>query len=103
MMAQELKLAPPKERLIFTSAVVGLSALMGSFIPATPFFFLPINIAAIVAVVVSTIILFFVGWYKAVTTVGNPIKSGIELAVIGMFAALAGFAIGALFSAYFPG
>jgi VIT1/CCC1 family predicted Fe2+/Mn2+ transporter len=103
MMQQELKLTPPKENLIFTSAVVGLSALIGSFIPATPFFFLSIHNATIVALIVSTIILFFVGVYKAKTTVGNPLKSGVELAVIGMLAALAGYAIGALFSAYFPG
>jgi VIT1/CCC1 family predicted Fe2+/Mn2+ transporter len=103
MMAQELKLALPKENLLFTSAVVGLSALIGSFIPATPFFFLPINVATIVALVTSTIILFFVGWYKAVTTVGNPLRSGIELAAIGMLAALAGYAIGALFGAIIPG
>lgn len=101
MMSQELKLAPPKENLIFTSAVVGLSALIGSFIPATPFFFLSIKMATIVALIISPIILFFVGWYKAVTTVGNPLKSGIELAVIGMIAALAGYAVGTIFNMTF--
>jgi VIT1/CCC1 family predicted Fe2+/Mn2+ transporter len=97
MMKQEVNLSPPKENLFFTSAVVGLSALIGSFIPATPFFFLPVQTATTVAIVVSTIVLFFVGFYKAKTTVGNPWRSGIELAVIGMVAALAGYAIGALF------
>jgi len=31
--------------------------------------------------------------------VGHPIKSGIEMAVIGTISALAGYLIGALFSA----
>jgi len=101
MMSQELKLGKPKENPLFTAAIVCASAFIGSLIPATPFFFLPINIATIVAVVVSTVILFFVGWYKAVSTVGNPLKSGIELAVIGMVAALAGYAVGALFNVFF--
>jgi len=103
MMSQELKLNPPKENLLVTASVVGISALIGSFIPATPFFFLPIKTAVIVALIVSTIVLFFVGVYKAKTTVGNPLRSGIELAVIGMLAALAGYAIGIIFGALFPG
>jgi VIT1/CCC1 family predicted Fe2+/Mn2+ transporter len=103
MMQQELKLTPPKENLFFTAGVVGISALIGSFIPATPFFFLPIKTAMIVALIISTIVLFFVGVYKAKTTVGKPLRSGIELAVIGMLAALAGYGIGILFGMLFPG
>ncbi|MDD5182338.1 MAG: VIT1/CCC1 transporter family protein [Candidatus Nanoarchaeia archaeon] len=103
MMSQELKLNPPKNNLLVTASVVGISALIGSFIPATPFFFLPIKTAVIVALIVSTIVLFFVGVYKAKTTVGNPLRSGIELAVIGMLAALAGYAIGIVFGILFPG
>jgi VIT1/CCC1 family predicted Fe2+/Mn2+ transporter len=57
----------------------------------------------IVALVTSTILLFFVGAYKAKTTVGNPIKSGLEMAAIGMLAALAGYAIGAFMGAIVVG
>jgi VIT1/CCC1 family predicted Fe2+/Mn2+ transporter len=99
MMEQELKMFPPQVAPSNTALVVGISAIVGSLIPIIPFFFQPLQAAIWTSLVVSTIVLFFVGVYKAKTTIGNPWKSGIEMAVIGMVAALAGFAIGALLGA----
>jgi len=96
MMEHELKLFPQKVSPINTAIVVGISAIVGSFIPIIPFLLLPINTAVQYALVISTTVLFAVGYYKAKTTIGNPIKSGIEMAVIGMLAALIGYAIGAV-------
>ena len=45
------------------------------------------------------IALFFVGFYKAKVTVGNTSKSGFQMIIIGMGAALAGYLIGLLFGA----
>ncbi len=98
MMAQELKLFPSNEKPLKTAAVVGLSALVGSFIPLAPYFFLSVQAALIPTLIISSIVLFFVGVYKALSTVGNPIKSGIEMTLIGMMAALAGYAVGFLFN-----
>lgn len=97
MMEQELKLYPPKESPVFTAAVVGISALIGSFIPVIPFIFLPVHAAIIPTLIIASIVLFFVGVYKAISTVGNPIRSGLEMVAIGMMAALVGYAIGAIF------
>lgn len=99
MMAQELKLFPSKVSPVNIAAVVGFSAIIGSVIPIAPFFFFPVKTAIAVTLVVSTVVLFFVGAYKGYTTVNNPVKSGIELAAIGMLAALIGYAIGALLGA----
>jgi VIT1/CCC1 family predicted Fe2+/Mn2+ transporter len=60
---------------------------------------MPIKNALWVALIISAIVLFFVGIYKAKLTVGKPLKSGIQMAIIGMTAALAGYAIGKLFGA----
>lgn len=98
MMKEELELSEVKNKDIYKgSFVVGFSALVGSFVPITPFFFLPINSAIICSLVVSVIVLFFVGIYKAKTTIGNPFKTGIQMVLIGMGAALAGYYIGHFF------
>ena len=42
-------------------------------------------------------VLFSFGVYKARVTIGNPMRSGAELAAIGVASALAGYAVGAVF------
>jgi VIT1/CCC1 family predicted Fe2+/Mn2+ transporter len=42
------------------------------------------------------LVLFAIGVYKARVTVGKPIKSGLEMAVIGTLSALAGYLVGYL-------
>ena len=98
MMTEELELTEVKNKDIYVgSFVVGFSALVGSFIPLTPFLFLPIKSAVICSLIVSAIVLMFVGVYKAKTTIGNPLKTGIQMVLIGMGAALAGYYIGHFF------
>lgn len=98
MMSEELQLKEIKNKDIYIeSSIVGFSALVGSFIPLTSFFLLPIKPAVICALIVSSFVLFFIGIYKAKTTVGNPFKTGIQMVLIGMGAALAGYYIGHFF------
>lgn len=100
MMTEELELKKVEQKDIYKgSFVVGFSALVGSFIPITPYFFLPMKSALILTLIVSVIALFLVGIYKAKLTVGKPFKSGTQMVVIGMSAALAGYFIGKLFGA----
>lgn len=99
MMREELELKEIKQKEIYvSSAVVGFSALVGSFVPLTPFFFFPIHLALWYSLGLSVVVLFFVGMYKAKATIGSPLKSAIQMAVIGMGAALAGYLIGKIFS-----
>jgi len=82
-----------------SSTVVLFSAMVGSFVPLLPFFFTDVEGGIISSLIVSAITLFAVGVYKAKATVGKPLRSGLELLLIGMIAALIGYAIGALFKA----
>ncbi len=81
------------------SFVVGFAAIVGSFIPLLSFFFLPVASARWAAIVFATVALFITGFVKAGFTKTNPLKSGIELAVIGMTAAIVGYLIGAALGA----
>ena len=100
MMRNELKLAPiENSNALRVSIIVGFSAIVGSFIPLIPFLLASIPIAIPVSLTVSALALFGVGAYKAHITVGKPARSGLQMAVIGIVSALAGYAIGALFGA----
>lgn len=104
MMEQELKLEPVERKSAVTGAfIVGVSAIIGSFIPLTPFFFLQIKSATILSLIVSSLALFIVGFYKAKKTLGRSfVKSGIEMMVIGMVSACVGYLVGLLFKVKSP-
>ncbi len=100
MMRNELKLAPIESRdAVRIALLVGFSALGGSLIPLIPFLVLPLFFAIPVSLLISALALYGVGALKARLTVGRPWKSGLQMAVIGIVSALAGYAIGALFGA----
>ena len=97
MMAEEHQLTPVNRKHALRSAfIVGISAIIGSLIPLVPFFFIPVQTSMILAVSLAAIVLFVVGAYKARIYVGNPGKSGLEMAVIGTLSALVGYAVGIL-------
>ena len=97
MMAEEHRLTPVDRKQALRSAIiVGVSAVVGSLIPLVPFMLLPVETSIWVSILVTAVVLFAVGAYKARTTVGRPWKSGLEMAVIGTVSALVGYAIGLL-------
>jgi VIT1/CCC1 family predicted Fe2+/Mn2+ transporter len=98
MMAEEFQMTPPEKGHALNSALlVGFSALVGSFIPLAPFFFLPVGTSMWSAIIVAALTLFIVGAYKARVTVGKPLRSGLQIALIGTLSALVGYAIGLIF------
>ena len=97
MMAEELRMSPENHAHPFReSLLVGFASLIGSLIPITPFFFAPVKQGIYVAVAFSVAVLFVTGAIKAKITVGKWWLSGIEMSLIGMTAALAGYGIGLL-------
>jgi VIT1/CCC1 family predicted Fe2+/Mn2+ transporter len=101
MMAHELNIAPVDDKQARKSAfIVGIAAILGSLIPLLPFMVTGSNIflGVVVSVVVSSLALFAIGWWKARTTIGRPSRSGVQMAIIGIAAALAGFGIAYLVS-----
>jgi VIT1/CCC1 family predicted Fe2+/Mn2+ transporter len=97
MMAEEHKLQPADRSIAFRAAlVVGISAIIGSLIPLAPFVFLPVSTSMLAAITLTAVVLFAVGAYKARTMVGQPMRSGLEMALIGTVSALVGYAVGVL-------
>jgi vacuolar iron transporter family protein len=100
MLAEEHRLSPTNRGEARRSAlVVGLSAIAGSLIPLVPFLFLSIGAAMWLAIVITALVLFAVGSYKASVTVGRPTRSGLEMALIGTLSALVGYLVGMLLKA----
>lgn len=100
MMSEEHQLSPvDRKHALKTALIVGFAAIVGSLIPLSPFIFLPVVPSMLVSVVVTALVLFAVGAYKARVTVGHPGRSGLEMALIGTLSALVGFLVGALLKA----
>lgn len=99
MMTEELRLFPEGyERPALNGITVGVASILGSLLPLAPFVFLDLGNAVLTSVLLSLITLFIIGSIKARLTVGNWIRSGIEMGIIGGVAALAGYVIGILLS-----
>ncbi len=97
MMSEEHQLIPTNRQYALRSAlIVGLAAIIGSLVPLSPFLFLPVTTGIWTSIVLSALVLFVVGAYKARVTIGHPGKSGLEMALIGTASALVGYAVGAL-------
>lgn len=100
MMAEELRMFPDDyQRPGMDSVVVGLASFVGSIIPLMPFFFFEVTPAVKTALITAAIVLFATGAIKARLTVGDWRKAGLEMMIIGLVAALGGYAIGALMGA----
>lgn len=104
MMAHELKIAPIEEEQPVRSALlVFAAAVAGSLLPLIPFIVAGDDILAgiLASVVASAIILFVIGWYKGRLTIGRPTRSGLQMLVIGIASAIAGFAAAYLVNRFF--
>ncbi len=96
MMSEELKMSEEDfENPLKSALIVGVSSFVGSFIPLLSFF-LGVGIikAIYLSVVLSALVLFATGAIKAKLTVGKWYRAGVEMALIGILAALIGYGIG---------
>ena len=97
MMAEEHQLSPVDRRSAMKAAwVVGLSAIIGSLVPIVPFLFFSVSVSMWMSVLVTALVLFAIGFYKARMTVGKPMRSGTEMMLIGTISAMAGYLVGVL-------
>jgi len=97
LMSYELNLEPIDESEPRSSFLVVLgSTIVGSLIPLIPYLLLDGNVlgSAVASVVLSGAVLFFIGYFEARTTVGSLWRSGLQMAIIGLGAGVAGFLIG---------
>jgi VIT1/CCC1 family predicted Fe2+/Mn2+ transporter len=102
MMSFELKMAPVESGAPRASAIiVGSSTVVGHFIPLAPFFLVgnDVFLGAVLAVVLSGITLFSIGWYEAKITLGSWWREGLEMLFIGLGGGAAGYLIGRVIGA----
>ncbi len=83
-----------KENPSRIALVIGISAIIGSFVPLVPFLLMPVKSAIIGSIVLAVIVLFLLGAYKAKVTIGSWLHSGIELSAIGIGTAIISYIIG---------
>jgi len=97
MMAFELNLSYiPPEAPRRSAFIVGAATVLGHAVPLIPFFFGEISLvnAAIIATVLSAIVLFGIGTYEAQVTSGSIWRSGVRMMIIGLGSGFAGFLLG---------
>src|SRR5437870_10967686 len=102
MMSFELKLSPVEAGAPRASAfLVGTATVVGHFIPLSPFFFVgsDVLLGAVLAILLSGVAVFGIGWYEAKITVGSWWREGLEMLVIGLGGGVAGYVIGQLVGA----
>ncbi len=98
MMRFELGLEKPEPRRAYISAfTIALSYIVGGLIPLSPYILLPVaRTALLTSVVVTLLALLVFGYIKGRFTGTNPIRSGLQTALIGGLAAAAAFLIARL-------
>jgi predicted membrane protein (TIGR00267 family) len=98
MMKHELHLDEPDPKRATRSAFnIGISYIVGGFVPLSPYFFINNSIDALkVSAIVTLICLFIFGYFKSKITGVNPLKGGIRVMLIGAAAAAAAFGIAKL-------
>jgi VIT1/CCC1 family predicted Fe2+/Mn2+ transporter len=98
MMEEELKLSRETHNPLTQGFIVGAAAIVGSLVPLAPFFLIPwisIQQAMITSTSLVALGLFALGAYAGKMTRRSILKSGLEIALIGLVAAGAGFLVGA--------
>jgi vacuolar iron transporter family protein len=90
-------MAPVREtHPVRAALVVGVATILGSAVPVIPFLLLPADVAPLVALIAAAIVLGLAGAERARLTGGSAVRAGLEMIVIGLASAFAGYLIGQL-------
>ncbi|HTI15982.1 MAG TPA: VIT1/CCC1 transporter family protein [Dictyobacter sp.] len=100
MMRFELGLEQPDPKRAVTSAVtIACSYIVGGLIPLSPYILFPVaKTALLISVIVTLLALLIFGYVKGRFTGSNPLRSGLQTALIGGIAAAVAFFIARLIS-----
>ncbi|MEK7525198.1 MAG: VIT1/CCC1 transporter family protein [Patescibacteria group bacterium] len=79
---------------ISDSLFMGISYLLGGVISVLPFLFFPPLSAIIPAVLLSVVVLFSIGYIKGKIAKISPLRSGLEMSLVSLAAALLAYLIG---------
>jgi vacuolar iron transporter family protein len=103
MMKYELGLEKPDaNRARNSAATIGISYIIGGFIPLTAYFFTATPLQGLTISALLTIIcLFLFGYFKSKVTGQPPLKGALKVTFIGLTAASAAFLVAKLFNNLF--
>ncbi len=94
---KELGLSPETAESPTKDAMtMGISFILGAAVPVLPYFFISSNIVIPISISITILTLFGVGVVKSKVTRKNPMRSGLEIVLIGTLSALLGYLIGTL-------
>jgi VIT1/CCC1 family predicted Fe2+/Mn2+ transporter len=98
MMRFELGLeAPDPKRARVSAFTIGISYIVGGFIPLSPYILIPhLSTALVVSVIVTLFALLLFGYIKGSFTGTKPVRSGVQTMLVGGLAAGAAFALARL-------
>jgi len=98
MMRFELGLeAPDPKRARISAITIGVSYIVGGFIPLSPYIAIPnLSMALIISIIVTLIALLVFGYIKGRFTGTRPLRSGIQTMLVGGLAAGAAFLLARL-------
>lgn len=95
---EELGIVPEKfENPVKGAVTIFFAYMIGSLFPVLPFLLPDTKMASIIALIGTGTALFAVGAYKTKVTKRNWAKSGLEMLIVALLAAAAGYVIGYLF------
>lgn len=97
----EYRLSPTAtDTPLVAGLVMGVFYIFGGLVTLSPYFFLPLSFALPVAVVMTFVALFLLGYWKASIAGVKPIRSGVEMVTVSLGAALLGIFIGYAVSSF---
>jgi vacuolar iron transporter family protein len=76
--------------------VMGAAFGAGSAVPVIPYLVMPVAAAVYASVVATALVLFGIGVLKSRWTRRNPVRSGLEILVLGAVAGVAGYFFGSI-------
>lgn len=85
------------DNLYVVGALMFMSYLFGGFVPLTPILLLQLPLAATVSIISSLMGLFLLGYIKAHFVKINPVKSAIEMLLLGGATTVIGLIVGHAF------
>lgn len=86
-----------RDNLITGAILMFFSYLLAGLIPISPFLFLPPDTARIISISAALISLFIIGYLKGKIVEIKPLRSAIEMFIIGGIATAIGLIVGILF------
>ena len=88
------------ENPIYAAVFMFIAFIIGGFIPVIPFIFFKTELLKY-SIILSIFALFIVGAARTYYTERNPIKSGLEMVLVGSIAALTGYYFGEFVNSLF--